>query len=195
MYKSMGKTKKNDIVILIDMDDTIENLLESWVEAVNKKYGTSVHVDDITDWDISLSFPTLTRHQIFESIFTDDFWDSVKPKEDAIHYVKMLKDEGYQVYICTNTNYKTLKPKMDKVLFRYFDYLSWNDVIIATKKQLVHADFLVDDGVHNLVGGHYKGILMDAPHNKNFDEKAHGIVRAKNWHEVYAFIKKMTEEV
>lgn len=179
-----------NIKILIDMDDTLEDLLESWVAELNKMYGTNVNHEDIDDWDIGLFFPTLTRFQIFEPLFTCDFWDSVKPKEDAVKYVKKLKDDGFQVYVCTNTNYKTLKDKMDKVLFKYFDFLSWNDVIVTTNKQMVDADFLIDDGVHNMLGGKYKGILMDAPHNRKFNEREYNIFRAKNWQEVYAYIKE-----
>lgn len=179
-----------NIKILIDMDDTLEDLLESWVAELNKMYGTNVNHEDIDDWDIGLFFPNLTRFQIFEPLFTCDFWDSVKPKEGAVKYVKKLKDDGFQVYVCTNTNYKTLKDKMDKVLFKYFDFLSWNDVIVTTNKQMVDADFLIDDGVHNLLGGKYKGILMDAPHNRKFNEREYNIFRAKNWQEVYAYIKE-----
>lgn len=105
----------------------------------------------------------------------------------------MLKDEGYRVIICTNTHYTTLREKMEKVLFHHFDFLSWNDVVIAYHKQLLDADFLVDDGVHNLIGGKYKGILMDAPHNRKFNEREHGIIRVKTWREIYALIKNMTE--
>lgn len=179
--------------ILVDMDDTIENLLDNWIHWLNDKHGTSVKPDEVIDWEIDRFFPTLTRYEVFEPIFTEDFWDTVTPKEDAICYVKRLIDDGYKVFICTNTNYKTLKPKMDKVLFRHFDYLTWNDVIITGNKQMVNADFLVDDGVHNLVGGNYKGILMDAPHNWYFDEKEHGITRVKNWEEVYYLIKELTK--
>lgn len=187
--------EKKDIKILIDMDDTIEYLLDSWIDTLNRRYGTNVSPEDITEWDVSKFFPTLTSDQIFEPLITGDFWSTVKPREDAIHYVKQLKDDGYQVYICTNSNYKSLKEKMEHLLFRHFNYLSWRDVIIITHKQLIDADILVDDGVHNLIGGKYKGILMDTPHNRQFDERAHGIMRAKNWSEVYSLIKEITEEV
>lgn len=187
--------KREDIKILVDMDDTIENLLESWIDALNTKHGTTVDPEDVTEWDVTKFFPTLTPKQVFEPLSIDEFWDTVEPKADAIHYVKLLRDEGYQVYICTNSYYKTIKEKMERVLFRHFDYLSWRDVIIITHKQLIDADILVDDGVHNLVGGKYQGILMDAPHNRQFDAEANGICRVKNWKEVYALIKRLTEEV
>lgn len=37
------------------------------------------------------------------------------------------------------------------------------------------------------------GILMDAPHNRKFNEREHGIIRVKTWCEIYALIKNMTE--
>ena len=45
----------------------------------------------------------------------------------------------------------------------------------------------------SLIGGKYKGILMDAPHNRKFNEREHGIIRVKTWCEIYALIKNMTE--
>ena len=183
---------KQKTVICIDMDDTIVNLLESWVKVLNQKHGTFVQVEQITDWDITKFFPMLSPNQIFEPLYQEDFWRNVKPKKDAVSYIKHLIDDGYRIYICTNSNYKTLKVKLDEVLFKHFIYFSPNDIIVTSNKQLIDADILIDDGVHNLVGGSYKKILMDAPHNQNFDEQKHNIFRAKNWREIYILVKKLT---
>jgi 5'(3')-deoxyribonucleotidase len=172
---------KRVFTILVDMDDTMIDLLGCWVPEINKRYGTTVNQDEIYDWNISQFFP----------IFENDFWNRMKPKSGAIKYIKALKNDGHKVYVCTNSNYKTIKNKMDAVLFKFFDYISWNDVIVTTHKQIINADYLIDDGVHNLVGGKYKGILMDAPHNRNFNEKDHNIIRFESWKEIYDFISDM----
>ena len=80
---------------------------------------------------------------------------------------------------------------MERVLFRYFPYLKWENVIIASRKQMIRGDILIDDGVHNLVGGDYIRILMNAPHNSDFDEKAYGMTRVYGWEEIYAMITEM----
>ncbi len=36
------------VIILIDMDDTIEQLLRAWLRGVNERYGCSVRYEDIT---------------------------------------------------------------------------------------------------------------------------------------------------
>ena len=179
--------KNEDIIILSDMDDTIENLGDAWINTLNARYGTDVVWQDIRHWDMHLAFPTLTREQIFGILYEKDFWSTVKPKEDAMKYVKKLWDEGYQLYICTSTDYSHVKEKFDQCLFRYFPYLTWKDTIIAHNKRIIKSDFLIDDGTHNF-GGEQFGLLMDAPHNRNY--RCNGnITKVYNWEEVYYFIK------
>lgn len=49
----MNQEKK---IILCDADDTIENLIDCWVSAINQEHGTNVSPSDVTDWDVSLFF-------------------------------------------------------------------------------------------------------------------------------------------
>lgn len=81
---------------------------------------------------------------------------------------------------------------MNKVLFRYFPYLTYQDVIIASKKQLISGDFLIDDAPHNLGGG-YMGLLFTAQHNKSITDEELAMknaVRVDNWKEVYELIHR-----
>lgn len=82
---------------------------------------------------------------------------------------------------------------MDNVLFRYFPMFTWNDVIITAHKQLIGGDVFVDDGAHNLVGGSYEKLLMDAPHNRKFSAEANGITRVMNWSEAYTKICELSQ--
>lgn len=175
-------------IILVDMDDTIENLLECWVKCLNEKFSTNVVLNDIIDWDINKFFPTLSNNEIFSPIINGDVWDYVKPKEGAVHYLKKLIDDGHKVYILTNTHYKCVEEKFDKVLFKYFPFIKPDQIIIAKDKQMVKGDYLIDDGFHNLVGGDYQGILVDMPHNRFFNEKEHSVIRVKTWEEIYEII-------
>ena len=44
------------LTILVDMDDTLEDLCTHWVQYLNEKYGTVVTTDDIKDWHIAKCF-------------------------------------------------------------------------------------------------------------------------------------------
>ena len=76
-------------VLLVDMDDVIENLCPCWCRWLNEHYGTNVSAEEIVDWDINKFFPELTREQIFEPLFKEEFWKTVTPKLDAIKYLNM----------------------------------------------------------------------------------------------------------
>ena len=176
------------ITVLVDMDDTIEDLLSAWVQCLNKRYGLSVNPSDITDWDITLSFPSLSKEEVWHPLYEDEFWETVKPKQDAAKYLLKLQELGFNVYLCTATNHYTVKSKFENIVKRHFPFISWDQIIITPRKQLIDADILIDDGVHNLIGGKYKKILMSAPHNLKYKAEAMGMQRVDNWEEAYKAI-------
>lgn len=168
-----GNDFLRQLTILVDMDDTLEDLCTPWVQYLNEKYGTAVTTDDIKDWHIAKVFPSLTREQVFEPLATEGFWERVKPLPESYENICKLKYDGHRIFIVTASDPIISVPmKLEKVLFRYFPIFSYNDVIITTQKQLIRGDVLVDDAPHNLENGNYKRILMNAPHNRFFDEKA-----------------------
>lgn len=179
--------------ILIDMDDTIENLLPVWLSYLNEKYGLRVRTDDVRDWNLSLAYPSLSNEQVYSPLYDDAMWRKVEPLPCSVEFMQKLIDDGHELYIVTNSNYQTLKTKMDEVLFKYYPFMDWNHVIIANHKQMIRGDVLVDDAPHNHIGGEYLKILMDAPHNRGFDEKKFGMIRVHSWHEVYDTIKQFAE--
>jgi len=181
------------LTVLVDMDDTIEGLLQAWVDYLNKHHGTTVKKENVTEWDVSLFFPEIPKAKVYEPLCKDDFWKTVKPFDTAAEYIQKLMDDGHKVLIVTTSDYRTLRSKMENVLFKYFPMFTWNDVIITAHKRLVNGDVLVDDGVHNLIGGSYEKLLMDAPHNRGFDAKGNGITRVMNWSEVYSKICEIAQ--
>jgi len=181
--------------ILIDMDDVLECLVQGFVDYHREKYGTTTTAEDINNWDLALAFPTLTREQVYSPEREDGFWKYVKPLPGADEALRQLIAEGHEIYIVTASFYESLRAKMDDVLFRYYPYLSWDQVIITANKQLIKGDILIDDGPHNLEGGEYRAILFDAPHNRSYDEKAAGVIRAHGWDEVLAAVEKIGKEL
>ena len=185
----------SDITILIDIDDTVEDLLGAWCKCLNEKYNLSVHPEEVTDWDIAKFFPTLTKEQVFEPLHTEHFWKTVEPKDEAVKYVKQLIDDGFNVYLCTTTDYRNVKPKFEYIIMKHFPFISWQQVIVAGRKQMIKADFLIDDGVHNQEGGDYIKILVSTPHNRGYDAKANGMVRSENWKFTYDTVISLAKKI
>ena len=80
--------------ILVDMDDTIERLLEELVRRTNRKYHQQVAVDDVTDWDMAPAFEGVTKRQILDRMHEPGFWKSVEPVPGAAEALKHFMDEG-----------------------------------------------------------------------------------------------------
>lgn len=179
------------MIIMIDMDDTIEQLVKGWCKYMNVHYGTTTTPDDVHEWDLSLAFPEQTSDQVYAAEKTDEIWDYVEPIPGAAEVMQQLIADGHELYIVTNTLYESLRAKMDKVLFKYFPFIDWDHVIITKNKHIINGDVLIDDGIHNLTGGNYKKILFTANHNRNFDAASIGAVRADNWKQVYEIINRM----
>ena len=179
------------MTILVDMDDVIENLLDAWIKFLNDKYGLSVKGSDVKEWDMRLVYPTLTPDQLYEPLHLKSFWNSVEPKEKASEYIQKLILDGHEVYIVTATHYGTLKIKVECIINRYFPSLPYKNIIVAYKKQMIIGDVLIDDYPPNLIGGQYLGILFDAPYNRSFPNKEHGITRVSSWEEIYEVISNL----
>lgn len=183
------------MVILVDMDDVLERLVEAWCRWLNEKHGTAVQAQDVTHWGIRKFFPTLTRSEVFAPLYIDDFWATVRPRADAIEYIMKIHEDGDEIYVVTASDYRTIKSKFDYVVRRYFPWISWDHMIIASNKQMIKGDILVDDGIHNLVGGCYEKILMTAPHNQHIaldaSNNTKDIRRADSWEDVYDIIQEI----
>ena len=196
------KEHKNKAIICVDMDDTIENLLETWISELNNRYNKSYSMKDITEWDVTKCLD-LNKEQIYEVLHDDTIYDKILPYEDAQYYLEKLNsDDRFQVYIMTNTSYKIFSYKIENVLFKYFPFLKPNQVICIANKQLVACDVLVDDYDLNLIGGKYDKILINKPYNVNCITKdikegnyeSSIIKRAYNWKDIYNYIINKTNK-
>ena len=184
-----SKNQKKVFTICVDMDDTIENLLESWIRYLNIKYNLNKKTEEVTDWDMQVLYPELTKTQLYEPLLDSNFWKLVTPKEDAIIYLRQLFEEGHNIYICTCSHYATIKDKFESIILKYFNFIDWNHCIIIANKQLISCDIMIDDGIHNLVGGNYYKFLFTSPYNKNYNAEENGMTRVSNWKEVYEKIQ------
>lgn len=179
--------------VLCDADDTLENLVEPWVNAVNYKFCANVKWNDITEWDMAKFFPTLSREQVYSPIYEDGFWNSIIPMPGAVKFINSILADGHEFYIVTATNYQTCGSKIKKLL-EMFKMLKWENFIISSNKQMVNGDILIDDAPQNLIGGTYHKVLFDRPHNYSFDERKYGIKRIYTLSEAYEEVCKLANQ-
>ena len=182
------------VTVLIDIDDTMIDLLPPWVEMLNREYGLNVDPEDVCSWNMLDTFDTLTTDQVMAPLGTDELWLAVKPKLGAIHYVKQMIYEGMKIVAVTAASVQEITPKMKYVIERYFPFLAFDDVVITAQKDLIRGSVMIDDRPENLLSTNcYCRILMDAPHNRTFNNAKYGITRVRNWQEVYIAVHGFVE--
>ncbi len=176
------------MIIGLDFDETINNMLDTWIGWLNKKHGTTVKLEDIVDWELSKVFPNLSKKELFEPLNTPEYWYYVTIKPGAVEVIERLIEEGHQVYIVTSSHYRTLPSKIDNCLFTHLPFLKKENVIITYNKSLIGCDLLLDDAEHNLIN--FKGIkvLFDASYNKN--STVHDF-RVKSWVDFYELVQEL----
>ena len=177
-------------MVLVDLDDVLWDLLTPWVSEINRIYKTEVDPQQITDWNMSLFFPKLSRNQIYSPLFQGDFWKKVQPNLDSAWFINELLHNHHGVKVVTASHYKNLEAKMERFL-KLFPMLSWYDVVITSDKHSIVGDVLIDDAPHNLEQGEYHGLLMHRPHNANYDADANGLIRVRNLQEAYKEIETL----
>lgn len=178
------------LTILFDADDTAENLLSCWIAILNERYGTTVTIEDVKQWDVSLAFPDLAKEQIYEVLLMDELWERISPLPNSQRVLQTLYDKGHKLFMVTASDYRIAKVKFDRLL-DLFPFLDIQHIIITSNKQMIKGDVLIDDGPHNLLGGDYFKILFDQPHNRWVDEKACGMTRVHTWDEVADIIQTL----
>lgn len=187
----MALAVQENKTILIDMDDVMTDLLTPWVKYLNDKHNLSVYTQDITAWDMTQFFPTLSKEEIYQPLDEEEFWKTVKPQDGAIHCIKKLILEGYQVYIVTATSLNNIKYKIDHIIKPYFPFINPRNIIVSNNKQMISGDVLIDDNINNLLGGKYDKILFSRPHNYTYLSKDYPIVVADGWEDCYKKIHKI----
>jgi len=181
---------KKDYIILVDLDDTIEDLLTAWVNYLNKVYDTNVDSEEITDWKISNFFPELTSEQLYEPLVDPELWKTVRPIPGAVKYLRKLIEEGFTVRICTASSPTSYALKMKHFVKRYLPFIDTRlHCLCAHDKQLIKGNILLDDNFENLLGGSYKGILFNRKHNEKYPNPSN-LIRVDSWEEFYNIVEK-----
>ena len=187
---------KGPFRLLVDLDDTLENLTEVWLSMLswlqrNNHDFIPKDVKDLDSWNLTEKFPMLTVDEVFEPLNTDLIWKQIRPLRGAVDALRKYNDMPMvEVRILTSSHYSAIAPKRE-FLRKYFPFINWNQVIITSEKKYVKGDVLVDDYENNLIGGDYEGILFYQPHNRFFDTTRFRIARAADWSEAEKILDKM----
>ncbi|HEY8464022.1 MAG TPA: 5'-3'-deoxyribonucleotidase [Bacillota bacterium] len=169
----------------IDLDSTLNCLVDYWLEVYNQDYGDCLTYSDITNWDIQQFVKKECGPKIHDYTFRPGFFRHLKVKPYAVEITKFLA-QYFDLYIITAYHWEACRDKAQWII-EHFPHINSKNIIFCNNKALIGTSFLIDDGPHNLESFKGEAILFDAPWNRFLGDR---YFRAKDWREVGKFFEK-----
>ena len=162
------------MTILVDIDNTINNLNHIWLQYINREYNTNYKYSDITHWAF---FGDLVEQGInaYSILEWEGFWRATTVYPNAVKVLEALVAVGHKAFLVTATDLfnPALMTKLSHVLAPFNPSLINKDnIIIAQDKSVIEGDILIDDKLETCLEWAENGKLVfmpEQPWNTKFD--------------------------
>jgi 5'-nucleotidase len=151
-------TKNN--IILIDMDGVLTDHTPRHCAAFNEHFGTSLTPADITSFEYDFLTPE-QRHFMMCLWDLPGIYDEDSLTAEQLEVLDGLREIG-RVVACSSPMAGHIESKY-RFLTRYFDRA---DIVLASDKDLVDGDILIDDSPRNIRAFSGHTIIYDRPWNQ-----------------------------
>lgn len=182
------------MIIVCDVDGTLNNLMQATLDLYNEQYGASYTLDDITAYNLEDCFD-LAESKRMKDIFNDpSVWESVKPTRGSQEALQKLISSGHQVYLATDNDPNTYGEKVAWIK-QFYPFIDSSKIICIKDKWMLRADIMIEDCLQNLLAKpYYHRILMDSPWNKHVHDDVYDINRCSNWDSIVGVVNKINEK-
>ncbi len=172
--------------VAVDMDEVIADSLTHHLGLYNQATGQNLTPEIIREKGLKESIP-LKHREVFARLPHDDgFFEDLGVIENSQHALQQLATE-YDVFIASAA--MEVPSSFDakfRWLQRHFPFIPTSNIVFCGDKEVIDADYLIDDRSRHFARFRGTGILFTAPHNAR--ESAH--LRVNNWNEVLAILLK-----
>jgi len=176
------------IRIGIDLDDTLNNLMDHWLDRYNLIYDDNLKPSDIPVWEISEYVKPECGMKIFKLL--EGIFRNLGIQEGAADVVnQLLEKPNVEVYI-VSAYYRTACLDKAEWVKEYLPNFPQTNVIFCHPKHLLKLDYLIDDSPYNHRGFDGEYLIFDTAHNqiKEYPELT-GMKRFFRWDQIERYFK------
>lgn len=170
--------------IAIDLDTTLNNLEEVWLNRYNEDYDDNLK--EFGHWNVEKNIKKECGIKIYDYLLEPNFFYNLNIKPNAKNVVEKLNNK-HELYIVTAYHPATCVDKV-KWVNKHLPFFNSKNVIFCNNKSLINADYLIDDGPHNILGFKQKSIIIDMPYNRHVKLNDRR-VRVNNWLDIKKYFK------
>ena len=178
------------LTIALDADDTLFDCTSPAIMEANRRYGLDIDPYDVPSWGFTY-LPEKERSAIY-SIFNDpDFFVHQKPLPGAIELVNTLLEWGHDVIIPSATGGPVMTARFSRIR-EVFPGIPEDNIILGGRKDVVAADVLLDDGMHNIITTRAKyPVIMRQTWNKS-DPRSSAYLSVYTYEEFLAIVEQLS---
>jgi len=193
--------------VYCDFDGTLADSVNEMVNMANEHLKKKIDIKDWITFNPADCFDKDAVAQLSCAWNKVELYSRCKMKPFAREFSRQLQKGGHRLFIwsdCHTTGINIARAKLDMLMNNdiIYDY----PAMTFTKEKKLPIDALLLSGYENIcviednaetLANVIAGlkILIDAPWNKDFDEKAMGIYRVKNLKEALVLIQKTETEI
>lgn len=167
--------------IAIDMDEVLADTLGAIIDGVNERANLGITVESLNGQKLKHVIP---EHDglVTEILREPGFFRHLKVMPNAQEVVEKL-NEHYDVYIATAAmDVPTSFHDKYEWLLEHFPFLDPQHFVFCGRKNIINADYLIDDNPRQLTIFEGESIMYTAVHNMNH----HDYKRVNGWKDVEA---------
>ncbi|HWY68614.1 MAG TPA: SemiSWEET family transporter [Terriglobales bacterium] len=172
--------------IAVDMDEVIADALTRHLSLYNGATGENLTPELIREVGLEAAVPPKHR-AVFEGLpHEDGFFDNLEVIPNSQRSLQMLSSE-FDIFITTAA---MEVPRSFDAKFRWlrehFPFIPTSNIVFCGDKEIIDADYLIDDRSRHFARFRGTGILFTAPHNAREGAR----LRANDWDEVLGMLMK-----
>ena len=166
--------------ICVDMDEVMADTLSEHLRRYNQEYDEALTLEDLAGRNLWEVTPMDRQQQLRAFLDAEDFFEDLPLMPGSQSVLKDLA-QRFEVFIATaamsvpnsfSAKYRWLQ--------RHFPFIPPTHYVFCGNKNILRADYLIDDLPRNLLRFDGQGLLFTAPHNFAVT----GFTRVNNWQEV-----------
>jgi len=152
------------LVILLDVD----NVLMPYTETACQKAarGNQIDVKDVAT----------------------DFYDDQVPYPGAVEMIEELQEAGHDVVIGLAMKPHQMGIRANQIL-TFFPSIDPNNIVLGSRKDLIHADFLLDDAMYNITSSRAEYPVV---FNRPWNMSAEGYLRVSSYEEFINLVEAVS---
>ena len=168
--------------ILIDMDEVMADVMPKFLNLYEERFGVRLKKEDY--WGKKL-YDLDGAKELRDVLYEKGFFADLPVMDHAKEVIQELMG-SYEIFIVTSAMEfrNSFEDKYDW-LQEHFPFIHWRNFVFCGQKQMIDADYMIDDHVRNIEKFRGHGLLFTSTHNIHETR----FTRVNNWLEVREFFK------